>query len=116
MAKLPYVNVDRIKELAKSNGITLKYFCDLFGKKRTYLSDVRSGNNKMDAEELLRIAEVLGTTIEYLTDLTDDPSPKKKEPVEALDPIDAEILQALRDLSVEDLRKVLEYASSLRGE
>lgn len=58
---------------------------------------------------LSKIADYFGVGVDYLMGT-------KKEPVEALDPIDVEILQALRDLSVEDLRKVLEYANSLRGE
>lgn len=62
-----------------------------------------------NGKSLARIADYFGIGV-------DDLMGTKKEPVEALDPIDVEILQALRDLSVEDLRKVLEYANSLRGE
>ena len=109
MAKLSYVNVDRIKELSKSHGISLKYFCDLFGKTRTYLADVRSGKNKMDESELEQIAEILGTTVAYLTDETDDPSPKEKEPVQVLDEVEELVLQILRTMSVEEKLDLIEY-------
>lgn len=109
-------NIDRIKNLAKEKGIKIKYICAQLGLAETYLSNVKNGKDRMTNDRLSRIAVMLDTTVDYLADVTDDPTPKKKEPVEALDPIDVEILQALRDLSVEDLRKVLEYANSLRGE
>lgn len=109
MAKLSYVNVDRIKELSKSHGISLKYFCDLFGKTRTYLADVRSGKNKMDESELEQIAEILETTVAYLTDETDDPSPKEKEPVQALDEVEELVLQILRTMTVEEKLDLIKY-------
>jgi transcriptional regulator with XRE-family HTH domain len=109
LAKLSYVNVDRIKELSKSHGISLKYFCDLFGKTRTYLADVRSGKNKMDESELEQIAEILETTVAYLTDETDDPAPKEKEPVQALDEVEELVLQILRTMTVEEKLDLIEY-------
>lgn len=113
MAKLSYVNVDRIKELSKSHGISLKYFCDLFGKTRTYLADVRSGKNKMDESELEQIAEILETTVAYLTDETDDPAPKEKEPVQVLDEVEQEVISILRGMSIEQKLDLIEYLKSL---
>ena len=113
MAKLSYVNVDRIKELSKSHGISLKYFCDLFGKTRTYLADVRSGKNKMDESELGQIADILETTVEYLTDETDDPSPKEKEPVTALDEVESAVIEILRGMTVEQKLNLIEYLKGM---
>ena len=61
------VNVDRIKEFAKSKGITMKFLCDCLGKRRTFLTDVRRGVDHIDENELSIIADKLNTTVEYLT-------------------------------------------------
>lgn len=88
MAKIDYVNVDKIKELSKEKGISLKYFCDHFGKYRTYLANVRSGVNKLDEDELVFIADTLNTTVEYLTDQSDQKEKPTPDEVSVDDLID----------------------------
>ncbi len=67
------VNIDKIKELARSKGIKNKHLCDAFGLGRGYLNDVKAGKTVMDAERVATIAGMLNTTVEYLMDETDDP-------------------------------------------
>ena len=69
------VNINKIKELAKSKGISITYICEQFGTSRGYLNDVARGKNSMSEERIRKVAEILGTTYEYLTDQTDDPLP-----------------------------------------
>ena len=102
-------NIDRIKNLAKEKGIKIKYICAQLGLAETYLSNVKNGKDRMTNDRLSRIAVMLDTTVDYLADLTDDPTPKKKEPVEALDEVDAEVLAILHGMSVEDKLELLEY-------
>lgn len=71
MANIPNVNVDKIKDLAKEQGMTMKYFSDHFGKHRGFLANVRRGKDYIDENELKFIAEKLNTTPEYLTDQTE---------------------------------------------
>ena len=52
----------------------MKFLCDCLGKRRTFLVDVRNGNDHIDAYELSIIAEKLHTTPEFLTGATDDPA------------------------------------------
>ena len=85
MSTLHKTNVDRIKKLAKQQGLTMKYFCDCFGKHRSYLTSIRNGNGHLDENELQFIADKLNTTVEYLTDQTDDPAkPAEKEKPDAI--------------------------------
>ena len=70
-------NIDKIKSLAKSKGFKLKYICSQLGEVESYLGDVKAGRRAMYPEKLEAIAEILGTTVEYLTDQTDDPEIKK---------------------------------------
>lgn len=73
------VNIDRIKALIKKRGLKIKYVCAELGLAETYLSNVKNGKDRMTDERLYAIADVLGTTYEYLTDQTDDPKPKNKK-------------------------------------
>lgn len=52
----------------------MKYLCDCLGKRRTFLVDVRNGNDRIDFTELSIIADRLHTTPAYLTGATDDPA------------------------------------------
>lgn len=69
------VNIGKIKELAKSRGIKIKFICSQLGLSETYLSNVKNGKDRMTEERLFKIAEILGTSFEYLTDMTEDPEP-----------------------------------------
>ena len=74
------VNIDKIKNLAKSQGIKLKFLCQNIGVVESYFGDVKAGRLKMTPDRLAIIADLLHTTPEYLMDETDDPAPIKKEP------------------------------------
>ena len=69
------VNIDKIKTLADSRGITQTYICGRIGKARQYLSVCKNKNVDIPDNLLGIIAEILDTTTDYLRDLTDDPSP-----------------------------------------
>ena len=69
------VNIQKIKDLARAKGIKIKFICSELGLSETYLSNVKNGKDKMTEERLLKIASILGTSFEYLIDLTDDPEP-----------------------------------------
>lgn len=69
------VNINKIKELAKSKGISITYICDQFGTGRGYFNDVARGKNSMSEERVYKTAQILGTSFEYLMDITDDPDP-----------------------------------------
>ena len=109
MAKVPYVNIDKVKDLSKAKGISMKYWCDNFGKQRSYLADVRSGKNKLEEYELLFIVGELDTTVEYLTDETDDPAPKEKDPIQVLDEVEMRVVEILRGMSIEEKLELIEW-------
>lgn len=115
MAKVPYVNIDRVKDLSKAKGISMKYWCDNFGKQRSYLADVRSGKNKLEEYELLFIVGELDTTVEYLTDRTDDPAPKEKDPIQVLDEVEMRVVEILRGMSIEEKLELIEWLERNKG-
>lgn len=65
------VDVNRIKERASEQGITLKYLASLFGLGRSYFQDVQKRNGDIPDDRLLILAERLNTTPEYLKGETD---------------------------------------------
>ena len=70
------VNIDKIKTLAKSKGISISFICEQFGAGRGYLNDIARGKNTMSDDRIHKVARMLDTTYDYLVDLTDDPDPR----------------------------------------
>lgn len=84
-------NIDRMNALIKSKGIKKSYICEQLGLQRSYLSHVESGLSSISEERLEKIAEILGTTVAYLCDETDDPEPPENEDDELYNEICARI-------------------------
>lgn len=109
-------NIDKIKKMARENGIKIKYICSQLGLAETYLSNCKSGKDRMTDERLYKIADILGTTYEYLTDQTDDPSPKTADIIASADSADEKVvlmlISKLPELSEDDI-DILEALLSL---
>lgn len=119
MSKNSKVNIDKIKGLAKSKGITIKHLCDAFGLGRGYLNDVKAGKTVMDAARVATIAGMLNTTVEYLMDETDDPE-IKKDSVDNWNGVrmNAErkkIMDVIASLSDEEVAKVEKILEAVLG-
>lgn len=69
------VNIPKIRALCKEKGIKMSYICEQLGLARNYLNNVEKGQNTMSEERVLTVARILGTSFEYLMDITDDPEP-----------------------------------------
>ena len=66
------MDTTRIKELAKAQGKTLYYVCQLISRKVYYLNDLKKTSEMMADEDLPILAANLGTSVEYLKGETDD--------------------------------------------
>lgn len=75
------VNIDRIKALAKQRGFKLGHLCALMGEDQNYLNKVKLGLRRMDDNRIAFLAEKLGTTFAYLTDVSDDPNPRPENKI-----------------------------------
>ncbi|MBQ3178253.1 MAG: helix-turn-helix transcriptional regulator [Clostridia bacterium] len=111
MAKIPHVNIDKIKDLCKSKGLTMKFLCDQIARDRTYFANIRSGKTRIDDDEIEFIAHMLDTTVDYLTDLTD----QKEKPTEL--PADAiELNSMLLRMTDEQIARLKDLAKDILGE
>ena len=106
-------NVAKIKEMAKERGISQKFLCDCLGKRRTFLTDVAHNKDKIDPDELVIIADKLNTTIEYLTDQTEQKEKPTVQTDDELDPEIEELLDLLEQMHPDDLKKVIDFAEWL---
>jgi transcriptional regulator with XRE-family HTH domain len=71
------VNINKIKQLAKEKGLKLSFLCEKIGASRYRLYDWERGKSFPTENEIQTIADLLGTTVDYLTDKTD----KKEKPL-----------------------------------
>lgn len=65
------MQIDQIESLAKEKGLSLSFISTQLGLRRTYLKDVKLGRSSIPADRLAQIADILGTTPEYLRGETD---------------------------------------------
>lgn len=69
------MNIDRIKSLAKKQGKSITYICQLIDRPKYYLNDVaKSPDRRISDADLKIIATNLDTTVAYLLGETDDPN------------------------------------------
>lgn len=67
--------MSKLKELRKKKGFTQIKMQMLTGIDQSNYSKIERGKRYMSFEECKRIALALGTSMDYLADLTDDPNP-----------------------------------------
>lgn len=112
MAKLENVNVDRIKALAQEMGMTMKYLAGCIGKHPGYLSCVRNGTDRISEEDLTVIADRLSTTVQYLTNQTDDPKPPPMEDEQRI----ARLMEVVKNFSTHQMDDLIAFAEIVESE
>lgn len=116
MAKVHHVNIGKIKELAKEHGLKMKFFCDQFGKKQSFFADINNGKNYLDEDQLLFIADKLNTTVEYLTDKTEQKEMPTADNSGELNENVERVLDKLMKMHPEDIEKTIAFADWLASQ
>lgn len=79
----------RLRELRKEYGLTLKRFGEIIGVSESTVSLYETGKRQPDLEMLIKIADTLGCSTDYLLGRVDHPTdhfiPKEKLPTELAD-------------------------------
>ena len=86
------LNIARVEALIEEHGWKKAYFCRLFDHSRTWIDDWKRGRGLPDANMLQAIADKLDTTVDYLTDKTE----QKEKPLVNNDEELTEYLQYLK--------------------
>ena len=72
-------NINKAVNLIEANGLKKGKFCtDKLGVPRQYLDELERGKRKIEnvpEDIVFKMARELGTSFEYLMDITDDPDP-----------------------------------------
>ena len=104
------VNVNKIREICKEKGVKLSWLCEQLGLQRTFLNNVERGKASMSDERLKIIADLIGTTPEYLRDETEE---QGKGDIQ--NPDVHEITRIYEKLSEQDKKTVLDLMRRLAG-
>jgi len=94
------LNISKVESLIKEKGWSKAYFCKRFNHSRTWIDDWKRDRGIPDDNMLTQIADLLGTTIEYLTDKSD----QKNKP---LVNNDEELTEYLEELKTRPEMKML---------
>ena len=105
------INIDKIKTMAKDKGIAISFICEKLGKTRTYFNDVKLRGADIPDKNLVVIADILGTTPEYLKGETDQ---KEKSSISELSEDEKAVLEAFNSLSEEQKDSLLKLMRSLK--
>lgn len=108
-----FMNYDKLEFLAKEKGVSKTFLCQIVGRERYYLRDCKKNCIVPPDEYVEAWANALGSSVAYLMDETDDPSPTKKEPVQALSEEEEVVLQILRTMSIEQKLNLIEYLKGM---
>ena len=127
------VNFGKVAQLAEEKGLTLGSLSKQMGKNRYFLYNIRDRNGSMKMPDAKALAAVLGTSVEFLSDQTDDaeaqlPTFAKADTastdisvLEFADllstrPQTQVLFSALKNASDEDIAKVISILKVLKGE
>ena len=96
---------DRFEQLRASRGINKKFISGALGRSPTLCQDWKQRKSQPSPAQLRRVADILGTTPEYLTGESDDPVPDPADKAEL-----ERLLSALRER--EDMRMLFKVAEN----
>ena len=121
----PLFIYERFEALRRSRGITKRFIAQSLGRSPTLCQDWKMQKSQPNAEQLAKVAQILGTTPAYLRGETDEPAPVP--PSQAEDGEMAALLSSLReredmrmlfklarDASPEDVRQAVRIIEALR--
>lgn len=103
--------VERIYALIEEKGMRVNFILEKIGKSESYFRQIKTGKASIPAGVLAQIAEILGTTVEYLKGETDDPNIPEKAPAEISDVEGVRAINTILSILTKDeIEDVLRYA------
>lgn len=99
----------RFEELVDELGIKKTFVAEKLGKSSSICQDWKRGKSQPNADQLQIVADILGTTPEYLTGETD----VKEKPTLNEDELDKMLIALLKELTPEESVKAASFVQGL---
>lgn len=100
--------MNNIRTRRRILGLTMKQLANIVGVTEAAISHYETGRREPDNDMLLRIANALGVTVDYLIGHEDSPAPVTTQE-KAPSTIDEQIMRELEGADVELVREVLNF-------
>ena len=107
------LNTQRLKECRERIGVSKMEVAKRSGLSQPAYLRYESGERTPSVQTLHIIASVLNTSIEYLTDMTNDPSPTRYIISKKDNPELFSIIKLCSNAKSNDLKRILSYAKKL---
>ena len=107
--------IERIKAMAKQQGITQTFLCKQIGKRATYLNEVKLGKDRIHDNEIEVIASILNTTPAYLRGETDDPAQEVKNKETPITPTVQELIDEVYGMTDNEAAAILSLIREIKG-
>ena len=114
---------NRIRELRKSRGITMKQLGDVLGLAESTISQYENNKRQPDYETLLRIGEYFGVSVGYVLGAENEKPlvNEDEELTEYLEMLKSRpecrmLFQLSKDATKEDVEKAVRIIEALRGQ
>lgn len=105
------MNYDKLEALVKEKGVSKTFLCQIVGRERYYLRDCKKNNFIPPDEHIAAWADALGTTVEYLTDQTNQKEKTADLPADAI-----ELNSMLLRMTDEQIARLKDIAKDILGE
>ena len=114
---------NRIRELRKMRGITMKQLGEALGVAESTISHYETGRRQLDNETLLRLGEFFGVSVGYILGAEEEKTPLvngDEELTELLETLKTRpecrmLFQISKDATKEDVEKAIRIIEALRG-
>jgi transcriptional regulator with XRE-family HTH domain len=107
--------LNRLRELRQEKEISQKELAKMLKVQNSAISKYETGRVALSDETIKKLTAIFDVSADYLLGISDI----KKEPTikrQALPPVQQELLKSVEDLSVDETKKVREYAEFVKSQ
>ena len=106
---------NRIRELRKAKGLTMKQLGEVLGVAESTISHYETGRRQLDNETMLRLGEFFGVTVGYLLGVEHNNAPTWDGPTgDVLDEVDVAFYGDFKKLNDDDKETVRDMVRVMR--
>lgn len=108
--------MNRIREARKAKGLTMKVLGQKIGVAESTVSMYENGKREPDHATLIKIANTLEVSVDYLLCQTDEPQEKKEVQQSEIPGLpDEDLIQLITNLTQHDAQRVRDFVEGLKA-